>query len=164
MRLLATLLFLSACQQDLNSSSLPLNDSLSPIAEPGMPLEGVVTQNPEPRSSTLEPGLNELIEPLEDAWIEETCNPSQRYLSRYASCVGCDGVCVGVEWPPGARYGNYAFACVPASNATESSILSIKSGLCRRAGSLYSYCGFMSIEGWRQIYVDERHCELGPSL
>jgi len=127
-----------------------LQDDLNGLVEPD-------------RALTLEPDMSH---ELNQNKIGDRCDPSIRYLSRHEICIGCDGICIGVEWPLGARTGHYAFACVSAAELASSpdALEGRKTSLCRRAGPLFAYCGFMSVQGWREIYYNERQCTIEPGL
>ena len=141
---------------------------VDPVAALAWCQGSVENQDPETNPSISMDGLNGLEGDLDlnQNRIGEWCDPSARYLFRHETCVGCDGVCIGVEWPLGARTGHYAFACVSAAELASSpdALEGRKTSLCRQAGTLFSYCDFMSAQGWREIYYNERQCVIGPAL
>ena len=124
-------------------------DSMAPLGE------GIEAWHQNPEMPWVSPAL-----------IRERCNPTPRYLTKHEACVGCDGVCLGVEWPLGARLGSYAFACVSTAELETypDAIAGRKTSLCRQAGSLFSYCTYMSAIGWQEIYSCERRCSIEPAI
>jgi len=175
---LVVILLLPACEP--NALDLPFYDDaeislddpdvVDPVEALAWCQNSVAILNPEASPPELRDDLNGRVVPRgvmpAESTLGEWCNPSARYISRYETCIGCDGICIGVEWPLGARTGHYAFACVSARELASSptAMQSRKSSLCRQAEGLFAFCDYMTAEGWREIYYDERQCVIGPGF
>jgi len=159
---LAIVLLSPACA--LNTSDQASYDADEMYLDEGQNMDEWIPEDP----LDLQGELNVSRAPwAESPRFGERCNPTPRYLTKHEHCVGCDGVCLAVEWPLGAKMGHYAFTCV--SNAELSSypdaLEGRKTSLCRQqAGGLFSLCSYMTDRGWYEIYFYERKCVVGSPL
>jgi hypothetical protein len=108
--------------------------------------------------------------------LTQRCNPTPTFQTRYAPCVDCTGVCVGVEWGLGAITGTYDYACVSADElaAGPGALDRRMKELCAGRGAYFrnpsenvtgiAGCYPMSQATERDIYRREARCEVVPLL